>query len=195
MMKYKEYIARIEFDDESEIFHGEVANLKVPEFSLPELGEFLAKPSNKIGSLKAILAKPEQRLGVQFFQPAPNGAVDAAGNPRYRMPDTIKRAIEAAAHNIQSVRDMIVQCQDFAHLTIKACNQLVRPTEYAVRTLLERMSSNEDAFAPHQPQSELLDFLNRHPGLIKSIRHIFEKDVGGSIRRYLSPGTAAQCSS
>lgn len=28
MMKYKGYIAKVEFDDEAEIFHGEVANLK-----------------------------------------------------------------------------------------------------------------------------------------------------------------------
>lgn len=28
MMKYKDYVAKIEFDDEAEIFHGEVANLK-----------------------------------------------------------------------------------------------------------------------------------------------------------------------
>jgi predicted HicB family RNase H-like nuclease len=28
MMKYKDYVAKVEFDDESEIFHGEVANLK-----------------------------------------------------------------------------------------------------------------------------------------------------------------------
>jgi hypothetical protein len=169
----------------------EVANLKVPEYSLPELGEHLGKPSNKVGSLKAILAKPEQRLGVQFFELAPSGAVDAAGNPRYRMPDTIKRAIQAAAHNIQSVRDIIVQCNDFAHLTIKACNQLVRPTEYAVRTLWNRTLAKADAFAPHQPQSELLEFLDRHPRLVKAVKHIFENDVDGAIRRYLSPGTAS----
>lgn len=28
MMKYKEYVAKVEFDDEAEIFHGEVVNLK-----------------------------------------------------------------------------------------------------------------------------------------------------------------------
>jgi predicted HicB family RNase H-like nuclease len=28
MMKYKGYVARVDFDDEAEIFHGEVANLK-----------------------------------------------------------------------------------------------------------------------------------------------------------------------
>src|SRR5262245_10305680 len=28
MMQYKNYMAKIEFDDEAEIFHGEVANLK-----------------------------------------------------------------------------------------------------------------------------------------------------------------------
>jgi hypothetical protein len=77
-------------------FLDQVARLNVPEYSLPELGGHMGMSSNKVCSLKAILAKPEQRLGVQFFEPAPSGAVDAAGNPRYRMPDAIKQAIQAA---------------------------------------------------------------------------------------------------
>jgi hypothetical protein len=74
-----------------------VANLEVREYSLPELGTHLGMSSNKIGSLKAILAKPEQRLGVQFFELVTSGAVDASGNPRYRMPDTIRHAIHQTA--------------------------------------------------------------------------------------------------
>jgi hypothetical protein len=73
-----------------------VANLAVAEYSLPELGGHIGLSSNKMRSLKAILAKPEKRLGVQFFEPAPSGTVDAVGNPRYRMPDAIKEAIKAA---------------------------------------------------------------------------------------------------
>src|SRR3954471_18629996 len=44
-----------------------IATLEVPEFSLPELARHLKLPTNKVGSLKAILGKPEQRLGIQFF--------------------------------------------------------------------------------------------------------------------------------
>lgn len=77
-------------------FLDRVAGLNVTEYSLPELGGHVGMSSNKVCSLKAILAKPEQRLGVQFFEPAPSGSVDAAGNPRYRMPADIKQAIQSA---------------------------------------------------------------------------------------------------
>jgi hypothetical protein len=77
-------------------FLDRVASLNVPEYSLPELGAHIGLSSNKVCSLKAILAKPEQRLGVQFFELAPSGAVDTTGNPRYRMPDAIKQAIQVA---------------------------------------------------------------------------------------------------
>ena len=77
-------------------FLDRVASLNVPEYSLPELGGHVGMSSNKVCSLKAILAKPEQRLGIQFFEAALSGTVDASGNPRYRMPDAIKQAIQAA---------------------------------------------------------------------------------------------------
>ena len=77
-------------------FLQQVANLEAIEFSLPELGVRLGLPSSKVSSLKAILAKPEQRLGVQIFEPAPSGSADAVGNPRYRMPEVIRQAIKEA---------------------------------------------------------------------------------------------------
>jgi len=73
-----------------------VADLNEPEYSLPELGKLIGLSTNKVCSLKAILAKPEQRLGIQFFELAPSGAVDTAGNPRYRMPAAIRHAIQNA---------------------------------------------------------------------------------------------------
>lgn len=74
-----------------------VADLNVAEYSLPELGEHIGMSSNKVCSLKAILAKPEQRLGIRFFELSPASGMDAVGNPRYRMPDPIKQAIQAAS--------------------------------------------------------------------------------------------------
>jgi hypothetical protein len=53
----------------------------------------LALSTNKVCSLKAILAKPEQRLGMQFFELSPTAATDTAGNPRYHLPQTIRQAI------------------------------------------------------------------------------------------------------
>jgi len=73
-----------------------VAGLEESEYSLPELGVLIGLSTNKVCSLKAILAKPEQRLGIQFFQLAPDAAVDGAGNPRYRMPATMRQAIQNA---------------------------------------------------------------------------------------------------
>jgi hypothetical protein len=78
------------------LFLERAANLNVPEYSLPELGGHLGISSNKVCSLKAILAKPEQRLGLQFFETAPSGTQDAAGNPRYRMSEAIRKAIQTA---------------------------------------------------------------------------------------------------
>jgi hypothetical protein len=73
-----------------------VASLDQSEYSLPELGALVGLSTNKVCSLKAILAKPEQRLGLQFLEPASDAAVDAAGNPRYRMPRPILQAIRDA---------------------------------------------------------------------------------------------------
>ena len=77
-------------------FLTKVAHLDIVEYSLPELGEEIGMSSNKVCSLKAILAKPEQRLGIQFLEPAPSGTTDAAGNKRYQMPQSIKTAIQSA---------------------------------------------------------------------------------------------------
>jgi hypothetical protein len=77
-------------------FLSRVATLDDPDFSLPELGALLGLSTNKVCSLKAILAKPEQRLGLQFLEAAPHAAVDVAGNPRYRMPGAIRQAIREA---------------------------------------------------------------------------------------------------
>lgn len=70
-----------------------IANSAEEPLSLPELDQLLDLPKNKMRSLKAIMAKLENRFGIQFLRVDPDGGVDAAGNPRYIMPPNVRRQI------------------------------------------------------------------------------------------------------
>ena len=61
--------------------------------SLPELDELLGLPKNKMRSLKAIMAKLENRFDLQFLKVDPDAGEDTAGNPRYFMLPNIKRQV------------------------------------------------------------------------------------------------------
>ena len=68
--------------------------------SLPELDKQLGFQPNKMRSLKAIMAKLENRFGIRFLVADPEGGIDENGNPRYvmlpRMRKQIMRVAEAA---------------------------------------------------------------------------------------------------
>jgi len=68
--------------------------------SLPELDKQLGFQPNKMRSLKAIMAKLENRFGLRFLVADPEAGVDENGNPRYvmlpRMRKQILRVAEAA---------------------------------------------------------------------------------------------------
>ncbi len=61
--------------------------------SLPEMDELLGLPKNKMRSLKAIMAKLENRFDLRFLTVDPEAGVDAAGNPRYVMVPKVRRQI------------------------------------------------------------------------------------------------------
>ena len=61
--------------------------------SLMEWDEALGLPPNKMRSLKAIMAKLENRFAIRFLAPSAEAEPDAAGNPRYAMPARIRTAI------------------------------------------------------------------------------------------------------
>lgn len=67
--------------------------------SLPELDSLLDLPKNKMRSLKAIMAKLENRFGLKFLKVDANAGVDAAGNPRYIMMPNVRRQILRLAAN------------------------------------------------------------------------------------------------
>ena len=72
----------------------QIAQLRDQPRSLAELDADLDLPRNKMRSTKAIFAKLEKRLGVQFLVVDEDGGEDESGNPRYVMPKRIRKQIQ-----------------------------------------------------------------------------------------------------
>ena len=70
-----------------------IAKLGDSPRSLPELDAALDLPRNKMRSTKAIFAKLENRLDIRFLKLAADAGEDESGNPRYVMPNRIRRII------------------------------------------------------------------------------------------------------
>jgi hypothetical protein len=76
-----------------------------------------------------------------------------------------------------------------------------RMTAYAIKLLWDRTGAKDDPFAPRRTHGESIDFLARHPRILRSVKHIFEenkvqKDDEGRalpapIGRFVSPGYAS----
>ncbi len=71
-----------------------IAQLSDEPRSLAEFDEALDLPKNKMRSTKAIFAKLENRLEVQFLVADPGGEEDESGNPRYVMPKRIRKQVK-----------------------------------------------------------------------------------------------------
>ena len=61
--------------------------------SLQEWDAAIGLPPNKMRSLKAIMAKLENRFGLRFLEPVEDAGADASGNPRYAMPARVRQVI------------------------------------------------------------------------------------------------------
>ncbi len=70
-----------------------IARAAQEPLSLPELDSLLELPKNKMRSLKAIMAKLENRFGIKFLKVDEDAGVDAAGNPRYIMLPNVRRQV------------------------------------------------------------------------------------------------------
>lgn len=78
---------------------------------------------------------------------------------------------------------------------------IARMTDYAIRFLWHRTGESADAFHPRRTHGEMMDFIERHPKILKAVKHIYEENQTGkdsdgkalppSIGRWVSPGYAA----
>lgn len=100
-----------------------------------------------------------------------------------------------------TLAEILYRSEWFASSPPDERKSLARLTDGAIKLLWARTGAKEDAYAPRRTHGEALDFLGRHPTVIKCVRHVFEenqprKDAEGTqlapgIGSVLAPGAAA----
>src|SRR6185369_6746225 len=81
--------------------------------------------------------------------------------------------------------------QMFGSLKKEDRTRLCRMIDYAVKFLWDRTGEKNDAYAPRRTHSEALDFIQRHPRIVRAVKHIYEEDQEKAISKFISPGTAS----
>jgi hypothetical protein len=68
--------------------------------------------------------------------------------------------------------------------------QLCKVADYAVRLLCQRTGADENSFTPKRSHAESLNFLSRHPLLLKVIEEVYDVDAkhNRALQQYLSLG-------
>lgn len=93
----------------------------------------------------------------------------------------------------RSLADVIYRSKYFTQAKVADRKNLSRILDYAVRLLWQRTGAKLDAYAPTRTHAEALDFVERHPKLLKAVKHIYTEDKKQSISKLLSSGAAAGC--
>lgn len=76
----------------------------------------------------------------------------------------------------RTLSDVLFVGQDYGKYKGKDRKTLCNMMDYAVRLLWHRTGADCDAFAPKRTHSEALDFISRHPRIIRAVKHIFEEN-------------------
>lgn len=95
----------------------------------------------------------------------------------------------------RSLVDVLFRCDMLQKLKGDR-KQNAKVVDWALRTVWRRTGTGEEAFSKefsrlYRTHEESLDFLERHPSILKCAKHVIEEDSDKKIRRYLQPGGAA----
>lgn len=91
----------------------------------------------------------------------------------------------------RSLSDVIYRSEYFAAFTERDRKMVSRMCEHTVKMVWFRTGAGADAFAPKRTHAEALDFIERHPMLLKVVKHVYEENTENQIGQYLTPGYAA----
>lgn len=92
----------------------------------------------------------------------------------------------------RSLFDVLCRSAFFKKHAMKERKDLARIADFAIRTLWERTGASDNPFSKYRNHSESLEMIERHPTLLKCIKHIYEENgKDGKIAHYVKPGTAA----
>lgn len=93
----------------------------------------------------------------------------------------------------RSMADVLYRSEYFQSFPPARRKQMARACDYAIRFTWHRTGAGMDAFAPRRTHAEAIDFLGRHPRLIKCLKHVVDEngDAENRIGKYLSLGYSA----
>lgn len=99
----------------------------------------------------------------------------------------------------RSAADVIYRSEYFRTMKPEDRKTASRMLDFAVRLLWERTGAKLDPYHPRRTNPEFVDFIERHPGIIKVVKHILGEDKLGEDKNgaisgklgYISSGTAA----
>lgn len=92
----------------------------------------------------------------------------------------------------RTLADVIYRSEFFADLNSVQRKKASKIAESAIKMMWHRTGASLDAFAPRRTHAESLDFIDRHPTLLKCVSFIFNEDgKEKSLSNYLSPGYAS----
>jgi hypothetical protein len=88
----------------------------------------------------------------------------------------------------RSLSDVIFRSEYFAHLSNEKRSEASRMLDHAIRFLWQRTGAKNDPFAGIRTHSESLDFIARHPRLLKAVSHIQKENKDKSLRKHIGLG-------
>lgn len=91
----------------------------------------------------------------------------------------------------RSLADVVYRSKFFNKLKGPDRKLAARALDHSVKMLWCRTGADQNPFAPKRTHTEALDFINRHPNLVKAVKQVMEYDNKGSISNYVSLGYAS----
>lgn len=91
----------------------------------------------------------------------------------------------------RTLADVLYTSGLFANKKPEDREELSKMLERAVMILWDRTGEKANGTAPMRTHSEALSFIERHPTVIKCVKHIHEENSEGAVRTWIAPGTAA----
>lgn len=91
-----------------------------------------------------------------------------------------------------TLSEVLYRSEHLAHIKSPRDRKAVaKITDQAIKLLWARTGAISDPFAPRRTHGEALDFLSRHPRVLRAVKHIHEEDAEDAIGQFLSAGPAA----
>jgi len=91
----------------------------------------------------------------------------------------------------RSISDVIFRSEYFRNKKPEDRKAAAKITDMAIRLLWHRTGNGEHSFSPRRTHDEVLNFLEKHPRLMRCVSHVYDENSDNSIKEYINLGFAA----